>query len=111
MDLILVRGVHNRANIDTELMDLFQTKGYMITEVPVIRMMEGFPMDNQARVFSSTFELSGIIADCFRDTDVFKRAFVMIDDELKVVYLMFTRTDDAKMPEFMDMTMECIGNA
>jgi Ca2+-binding EF-hand superfamily protein len=111
MDAIFVRGVHNRVNIDTELMDLFQTRGYAITDVPVIRVMEGYPMDNRAIIFSSIYELSGIISDCFRDTDIFRRAFIMIDDDLKVLYLMFTQTDDAEMPEIMDLVMETIGNA
>lgn len=109
MDCIFVRGVHNRASIDTQLVDLFQTKGYLTREVPVVRVMEGYPLDMRARVFSTTFELSGIIADCFRDTDVFKRAMVHIDDDLKVLYLMFTTTNDAELPEFL--TMAAIGNA
>ena len=106
MDCIFVRGVHNRASVDTDLMDLFQTKGYLTRDIPVVRIMEGYPLDMRARVFINTLELADLIVDCFRDTDVFNRAMVHIDDDLKVLYLMFTTTNDVELPAFLTMAVQ-----
>ena len=111
MDEIFVRGLDNREDICNALLDLFNKKGYAITGVAVIEMYEGYPMDNRAKIYSSIYELSGIIADCFRDTSEFNRAYVMIDDSTDVLFLMITKTDDVELPEIMDLAMETIGHA
>jgi hypothetical protein len=111
MDAIFVRGLDNREDIDNGLLELFHKKGYAITDVPVVKMYEGHPMDSRAKVYSSTYELSGIISDCFRDTEEFNRAYVMVDDDAKVLFLMITKTDDTELPEIMDLAMEVVGHA
>lgn len=109
MDRTFVRGIDNRETIERDIRALFSDRGYMPIDIPVIRIMEGYDLDMRARTFENAFEVAKIIADCFRDTDIFKRSFVWLDEELEIMYLMFTSSEDAALPEFL--TMAVAGNA
>lgn len=109
MDRTFMHGIDTRETIERDIRELFDSRGYMPVDIPVIRIMEGYDLDMRAKSFENAFELAKIIADCFRDTDVFKRAFVWLDEELEVMYLMFTTSEDAALPEFL--TMAVCGNA
>ena len=106
MDAIFVKGIHNVVSIDTELMDLFQTKGYAITEVQAIRITEGSILDMRTRVFKTTHELAKLISNCFRDTDMIERCMIHIDEESMVLFLLFTKSRDSKLPEFLTNIIE-----
>jgi hypothetical protein len=109
MDYTFVRGIDTRETIERDIRNLFDQRGYMPMDIPVMRVMEGYDLDLRARTFENAFEVAKIIADCFRDTDVFKRAFIWLDEELEVMYMMFTQSEDAALPEFL--TMAVAGNA
>jgi len=108
MDLIFDRGEHSREEIEQALLMMFNRRGFLPIDIPVIRIMEGYDLDTRVRVFPYISELADQISDCFRDTDVFKRAIVLIDD-CDVLFLMFTSSKDAQMPAIMDMAV--VGNA
>ena len=108
MDCTFVRGIDTRETIERDVRNLFDEKGYLPIDIPVVRVMEGYDLDMRARTFENAFEVAKIIADCFRDTDVFKRCMIWLD-KMEVMYMMFTTHEDAALPEFL--TMAVAGNA
>ena len=109
MDCTFVRGIDTKATIERDIRDLFNDRGYQPLDIPVIRVMEGYDLDMRARTFENAYEVAKIIADCFRDTDIFKRCMIWLDEEMEVMYMMFTTHEDAALPEFL--TMAVAGNA
>ena len=109
MDLTFVRGIDTKETIERDIRALFDDKGYLPIDIPVLRVMEGYDLDMRARTFENAYEVAKIIADCFRDTGVFKRAMIWLDEEMEVMYMMFTTHDDADLPEFLSMAVA--GNA
>jgi hypothetical protein len=109
MDCTFVRGIDTKETIERDIRELFDTRGYMPIDIPVVRVMEGYDLDMRARSFENAYEVAKIIADCFRDTDVFKRCMIWLDEEMEVMYMMFTTHEDAALPEFL--TMAVAGNA
>lgn len=109
MDCTFVHGVDTKESIEQDIRVLFDKRGYMPIDIPVVRIMEGYDLDMRARSVENAYEVAKLIGDCFRDTDVFKRCMIWLDDEMEVMYMMFTTHDDAALPEFL--TMAVAGNA
>lgn len=104
MDCIFTRGIDDREGIENIILDMLRNKGYSIEDLPVVRVMEGYDLNMRARTLSSAYELAKLIVDCFRDTDIFNRAMLMVSDN--VLFLMFTTHDDVTMPEFLTMAVQ-----
>ena len=101
MQVTLVKGVHNLANIDTELMDMFQTIGLSVSETPVIRIVEGEELDFRTRTFNNTMEIAKLIDECFKTTDVINRIVMSLDDSDNILYVLFLKTNDRILTDLL----------